>query len=328
MVGGEIFYALLKAIPSTSKLIMLGDPGQLEAVGSLNIATDMINSSIIPTVHLTQVHRQAKKSGILTTSYDVRNNIQLFNASFEGVDVRGELEDMILDIGQDRSEELDKFVKYFEDYYTGDIVDYNIMDIQVISPVKDRGETCVSELNNIVQSIVNPVDLSDESVYRLKFTKKKGTEEKTYYIQPGDKIMCTKNNYKLEDMMGNVVPVFNGWTGMVSDIDEENIYIKFPFYRFDVVFPQKTTRDSIMLGYVSTIHRLQGSEAKVIIGIVDYSTPPSMLTCQLVYTLITRAKKKCILIAENGALRKAIATDYVSTKRTFLPEFLEDSSIF
>ena len=69
----------------------------------------------------------------------------------------------------------------------------------------------------------------------------------------------------------------------------------------------------------------QGSGFKAIIGVIDYSTPPSMLTCQLVYTLITRAKKLCILVAQNGALRTAIANNFVSIKRTFLQEFLNAS---
>ena len=69
-------------------------------------------------------------------------------------------------------------------------------------------------------------------------------------------------------------------------------------------------------------HNCQGSDYPAIIGVLDYSTPPQMLTSQLVYTLLTRAKKKCWLVAQNGALRKAISTDFVSTKRTFLQEFL------
>jgi exodeoxyribonuclease V alpha subunit len=82
-------------------------------------------------------------------------------------------------------------------------------------------------------------------------------------------------------------------------------------------------RNQIVLGYASTVHKLQGSDSPVVIGSLDFSVPPKMLTCQLLYTLLTRAKKRCIVVAENNALAKAIATDYVSTKRTFLKELLE-----
>ena len=99
LVGGEIFRDLLRAIKPGTKFYMLGDPNQLEAIGSLNLAADMVNSKNIPTVALKQVHRQAKKSGILTTAYDVKDQIQLFDEwDFEGTEIRGELEDMVLEI--------------------------------------------------------------------------------------------------------------------------------------------------------------------------------------------------------------------------------------
>ena len=78
-----------------------------------------------------------------------------------------------------------------------------------------------------------------------------------------------------------------------------------------------------MLGYASTTHKLQGSGYEVVICVLDYSAPPSMLTHQMIYTMLTRAKRKCILVAQTGALRQAIATDFISNKRTFLPEFLK-----
>ena len=79
----------------------------------------------------------------------------------------------------------------------------------------------------------------------------------------------------------------------------------------------------IILGYASTVHRLQGSSADVVIGVLNWGCPPNMASKELVYTLITRAKKKCILIANTGTLRAAIGTDSVAYKRTFLPEMLQ-----
>ena len=79
----------------------------------------------------------------------------------------------------------------------------------------------------------------------------------------------------------------------------------------------------LVLGYASTVHKLQGSDAPVVIGVVDFSTPPSMLDNALLYTLITRAKKRCILIGQNAAISKAIATNHVSEKVTFMCELLE-----
>ena len=324
MVGGEIFYSLLKAIPDNAKLIMLGDTGQLESVGSLNLAHDMMESGAIPTVKLTKVHRQAQKSGILTSSYDVRNNIQLFPNAFEGTDVRGELQDMFFDVAQRRDDFLEKIIDYFEDIYNGELVNQNIMDIQVLTPVKERGATSVMELNRAIQGIVNPVDPSDGTP-KITVKHKKNDEDRTYYIHANDKVMCIKNNYKMSDVLGNPAPVYNGWTGIVKDMTEEQVFVQFPFYRHPVIFAMEDARKYLILGYASTIHKSQGSGFKAIIGVIDYSTPPSMLTCQLVYTLITRAKKLCVLVAQNGALRTAIANNFVSIKRTFLQEFLNAS---
>ena len=86
-------------------------------------------------------------------------------------------------------------------------------------------------------------------------------------------------------------------------------------------FNMPKTHSFIVNGFYSS--NCQGSDCPVIIGVIDYSTPPQMLTSQLIYTLLTRAKKKCVLVAQNRALQKAISTDYVSHKRTFLPEMLK-----
>ena len=198
------------------------------------------------------------------------------------------------------------------------------MDIQVLTPVKERGATSVMELNRAIQGIVNPVDPSDDTP-KIVVKHKKNDEDRTYYIHANDKVMCIKNNYKMSDVLGNPAPVYNGWTGIVTDMTEEYVFVKFPFYCHPVMFAMEDARKYLILGYASTIHKSQGSGFKAIIGVIDYSTPPSMLTCQLVYTLITRAKKLCILVAQNGALRTAIANNFVSIKRTFLQEFLNAS---
>lgn len=254
MVGGEIFYSLLKAIPDNAKLIMLGDTGQLESVGSLNLAHDMMESGVIPTVKLTKVHRQAQKSGILTSSYDVRNNIQLFPNAFEGTDVRGELQDMFFDVAQRRDDFLEKIIDYFEDIYNGELVNQNIMDIQVLTPVKERGATSVIELNRAIQGIVNPVDPSDDTP-KIVVKHKKNDEDRTYYIHANDKVMCIKNNYKMSDVLGNPAPVYNGWTGIVTDMTEEYVFVKFPFYCHPVMFAMEDARKYLILGYASTVHK-------------------------------------------------------------------------
>lgn len=327
LVGGDIFLNLLRAIPTGSKLYMLGDIGQLEAIGPLNLAADMINSNIIPTVELTKVHRQAQKSGILTTAYDVRNQVQVIdNYNFSGTEIRGELKDMVLEITDNKDKDKDLVLTYFEKYYNSDLVNKDIMKIQVISPVKERGDSCVYVLNNLIQDFVNP-KTREKKFTKVKKRKDDNDNDFSYELRENDKIMCIKNNYKTSVSLIDEIntSIFNGWTGIVKEITESYVAVHFPLAEYEIVYlPKKEVGNYITLGYCSTTHKLQGSDAPVIIGVIDYSTPPQMLTKQLVYTLITRAKKLCVLIAQNTALRKAINTNFVSQKKTFLPEFLGD----
>ena len=321
LVGGEIFLDLVKAIETGSKLVCLGDESQLEAIGALNLAADMIKSDIIPTVQLTQIHRQAARSGIINVATDVRNQIQLYDEqNYEGVEIRGELQDIELDIRIDKDDLLDRVVNSFMKMYNSPLVNKNIMDIQCIVPVKERGQLCTYEINKAVQAEINPVNENDGSPK----VKVKINKDKYYYMTIGDKIMCVKNNYKTLSLDGATTPIFNGWPGIIKDIDENYVYVDFPMAHGITLIERKEAANQLMLSYACTTHKYQGSSCKVIIGALDYSTPPSMLTFQQLYTLITRSKKYCVLVAQNGALRKAIATDFVSTKRTFLPELLEN----
>lgn len=327
LVGGDIFLHLLKAIPSGSKLYMLGDKHQLEAIGPLNLASDMIASDIIPTVELTKVHRQAQKSGILTTAYDIKNQVQIIDDyNFHGTEIRGELKDMVLEITLNKDRDKDLVLTYFKKYYESSLVNKDIMKIQIISPIKERGDSCVYVLNNLIQDYINPKTES------TKFTKvKKGKEDAennfSYELRENDKVMCIKNNYKTSASLFDEIntSIFNGWVGIIKEITDSYVAINFPLADYEIVYlPTKEVGNYIILGYCSTTHKLQGDSAEVIIGVIDYSTPPQMLTKQLVYTLITRAKKLCVLVAQNTALRKAINTNFVSQKKTFLQEFLGD----
>lgn len=318
LVGGYIFLSLIKAIRDGCKLIMLGDMGQLESIGALNLAADIYNSETVPTVELKEVHRQAAQSGIITSAHTVRNQIQLFeDNTWEGVEVLGELQDMILDVTLDRDTVRFRAIEYFKKYYESELVNKDIMKIQLISPVKERGESCVFNLNTDVQSIVNPI-AENKNKIKIKVSK-----DKFFYIQEGDKVMCIKNNYRTTDLNGGEQPIFNGWTGIVTRIWDNAVVVDFPLAGGEVMLMMKDAKEQLVLGYASTVHKLQGSDSPVVIGVLDYGTPPSMLTCQLLYTLITRAKKRFILVGQNGAIKRAISSDYVSTKRTFLKEFLD-----
>lgn len=316
LVGGEIFLSLLKAIPNGCKLIILGDMGQLPSIGCMNLAFDMYNSSFITTVELTKVHRQAQKSGIITDSQKMRSSIPVLDKSFTGEKINGELQDMYYDIDDITETTRSRVIKWFKEKYNSELVK-DIMDIQILSPCKDRGDASVFNINQDIQAYINPPSKEKKEI------KVKAGKDKSYVLREGDKVMCIKNNYKVtgEHKTG----VFNGWTGILTEITDYGFHkVYIPMIHDTMVFSTSDLINGVVLGYASTIHKYQGSSAKVIIGAFDNTTPPMMRTKELVYTLWTRAEKECVTVAQNTALYNAAKQSGVINKNTFLVELLDN----
>lgn len=322
LIGGEIFLDLIKAIPSGAKLIMLGDMGQLESIGCLNLASDIYHSNVIPKVELTKVHRQAQKSGIITTSHLIRNSEDIFERGFEGEVVVGELQDMVLDIYSDSEQSLTTVIEQFIKWYNSDLVKKDIMKIQVISPVKERGDASVYKLNTEIQKIVNPQ--TEENLSDL--IKVKVGEDKFVELRENDKILCVSNQYGLCNQDGVPVDIFNGWTGIIRSIVGASVEVYFPIIDEFVILSREQVQSTLTLGYAATCHKMQGSSNTVIIGVIDYTTPPQMRTKELLYTLVTRAEKLCVLVGQRGAIIEAIRKSGISNKQTFLCEMLREKA--
>ena len=318
LVGGEIFLSLIEAIKTGAKLIVLGDLGQLESIGCMNLAKDLYYSDFIKTIELTEIHRQAKKSGIIVGAHSVRKGEQIFDNDFTGKLTIGELQDMHFSIHQDKDKVREDVIEHFKNYWNGNIIN-DIMDIQVLVPVKERGDACVFNLNSDIQEIYNP---QNKNKLELKI---KVDKDKIFTLRTGDKVMNLKNNYKLFNTKGEETFVYNGWIGIIETINTWNnsATIYFPIVNDRIIFDYTTLKDNVILGYVSTIHKFEGSSSKIIIGAIDYSTPPDMRTKELVYTLLTRAEIECALIGQAKAINDAIHRSGVSHKQTFLVELLD-----
>ena len=316
LVGGEIFLSLLKAIPDGCKLIILGDMGQLESIGCMNLAFDLYKSKSIVTIELTKVHRQAQKSGIITTSQQIRKGQPVLEKKYTGIKTFGELQDMHFDIEDSCNTTRERTIKWFKEKYESDLVK-DVMDIQILSPCKERGDASVFNLNQDVQEYVNPHDNGKNEI-KVKLGK-----DKSYYLREGDKVMCIKNNYRIQGR--KKIGVFNGWCGILKTIDNvlgfHEVYI--PMIDDTMIFSTSDLTSGVVLGYASTVHKYQGSSAKVVIGAFDNTTPPSMRTRELLYTLWTRAEKECITVGQNSAIYNAARNSGVTDKNTFLVELLD-----
>lgn len=321
MVGAELFYKLIQSIKTGAKLIMLGDTGQLESIGVGNVMKDLIESEYINIVELTTIHRQAQKSAIITESMKIREGRQITDLKQDGVEIRGELQDLVLDIYKNKNSTANKILNYVNEALPN-IED--IMDLQVIVPVKERGDCCTYKLNNSIQQLYRNYMKSNGDLNWTGKNKQVILHEESknpYVLYLGDKVINVRNNYKTLNINGEIAPIFNGDMGIITDIDEENRIVTVNFQTVGEVIIPKTHLGYIQLGYAITTHKSQGSGFKYVICGIDYSHY-KLLTKELVYTLITRAKKHCVVCAENKALRFAISRSNVTEKQTFLKELL------
>ena len=321
MINGTLFLSLLEAIPTGAKVIVMGDVQQLTPIGNCQVFADILDSNVLPVVKLSKPHRQALRSGIIPTSIKIANQQQIFDGNYTGNAIIGELEDMELDIsGKGNDESIsDKIIKHFQVELEKF---HDIMEVQICVPMKLRGELSCYNLNSKIQSIYNP-KLSNCNEIEI-FLEKKNDEAKKYIIRAGDKVINTKNNYKCINSEGDTTPVFNGNMGIVKEI-EKNGMCTIDFIGIGEVIFTKSDCKNLELGYACTVHKLQGSGfCSTIVGLDNSSY--IMNNSELLYTAITRAKKYCVLIANNYAVVKSIQTKEVKTKQTFLKDMLLENA--
>lgn len=311
MINGELFLSLLEAIPCGAKLVIMGDIQQLTPIGSCQVFADVLSSDSITSIKLTKPHRQALKSGIIPLSMDIINQKQIFDSTFEGNSILGELKDMELDIYKSNSPQIQRVINQFIKHYKKN---NNLMETQIIVPMKNRGEFSTYNLNLEVQKIINPINQSRKQII-VSLDK-----ERFYVIQIGDKVINTKNNYNAKNTDGEDVAVFNGNMGIVKDID--NGYVTVNFVGIGEVILEGSGINALELGYAITIHKSQGSGFEVVIGAID-SSAYVLLNAELLYTLITRAKKYCVLVGKNNAIRTAINKREIKNKQTYLKDYLK-----
>lgn len=316
MIGGYLFYYLLRAVKNGAKVVLLGDIGQLESIGECNVAADIIKSPEIPTITLDKIHRQAKKSAIITESIKMRHGEQIISKDWAGEETRGELHDFTLDCYSDKSNTYYKILQHFMKAIQ---LQPNILEVQIISPVKKRGESSTYNLNNAVQELYNPANAKKNEI-KIMSSKTDG-----YILREGDKVLNTKNYRKLcNPDTYEIIPIFNGNIGIIKSIDPISRTMVVYFSGVGTVLVTAEHLRAIELGYAITCHKCQGSQFDRIIFAIDYSTPPNLLSREMLYTGVTRAKKHCTLIAQNSALRYAVCNEKVSKKETHLVDILHE----
>lgn len=286
MVDLKLAHKLFTSVSTFSTIILVGDANQLPSVGAGNVFRDMLASECIATTTLNTVFRQSETSRIALNAEKIRTNDTklLYGNDFNFIASDDELDT----------------VEVLKHCYLDEIDKIGIDNVQILAPFRSRGETSVNKLNELIREIINP------------------------YVGERNELFCDGKKFRLNDkviQIKNKDGVNNGDVGIIKSIfevdDEKHAIIEYS----DGMLKEYSERelDIIELAYATTIHKSQGSEYSTVI-IPMLKSYYIMLKRNLVYTAITRAKKKVIMIGQKQALMMAIHKNDSAKRNSLLGE--------
>ena len=289
MVDIILMYSLLKAVKLGTRLLLVGDSDQLPSVGAGNVLKDIIDSEVIKTVRLNEIFRQAQESMIVVNAHKINNGEPLFlnvkNKDFFFIR-KNTHEDILNEIVGLVSERLPKF-------YNVD----KLKDIQLLTSMR-KGDLGVTNLNIELQKYLNPPN---------KYKQEEEFAKRTFRV--GDKVMQIKNNYtkkwETEDKSDSGEGIYNGDIGYIYHIDKDKKTVYVLFDKIKLVSYKYDELDELDHSFCTTIHKSQGSEFPVVVIPVVWA-PPMLLSRNLLYTAVTRAKKLVVLVGEVKYLEQMI----------------------
>ncbi|MCL2772990.1 MAG: ATP-dependent RecD-like DNA helicase [Oscillospiraceae bacterium] len=307
MIDIILMYNLLKAVPDSMTVIFVGDVDQLPSVGAGNVLKDIIDSGVVPLLRLTRIFRQALGSKIVTNAHKINEGkmpdlkggqdsdfffIQTYpeNQSDEEKDANSTnyQEETVKQIVQLCAERLPKYYKANP-----------LTDIQILTPMR-RSETGSDNLNRVLQHVLNPGDIMlrrGATEYRLN-----------------DKVMQIKNNYEKQ--------VYNGDIGYICNVNVTDKTLSVN-YDGNIVEYDILELDELVLSYAITIHKSQGGEFPIVVMPFSFSHY-MMLSRNLLYTAVTRAKKTVVILGDKNAVYRAVRNNDSRKRNTMLAERLRE----
>ncbi len=313
MVDIMLMRSLLRAINPGTRLILVGDADQLPSVGPGNVLGDILASRVLPAVRLTDIYRQSEESRIVVNAHRInRGEMPLLNGKgtdffFTRTQSASVTSEVIVGLVKDR---LPKYI--------GCSPEDRAQNIQVLSPMK-KGDAGVVMLNRLLQDALNPPS-DDRATLTLDDLQ----------LRVGDKVMQTKNDYSIhwfrhggpQEEEGD--GVFNGDIGTITAIrtEEDTLTVLFDD---DKVVEYKTNTsevDNLDLAYAMSIHKSQGSEFPVVI-IPVCGGPKMLMTRNLLYTALTRAKNLVVLVGQEQVITDMVNNNLIHRRYTALQESLE-----
>lgn len=309
MVDANLMNALLKALPRNCTFVLVGDKDQLPSVGAGNVLDDIIKSGIFPVVKLEKIFRQ--EDGLIITNAHLINNgeMPVFDNRSRDFFYENQIE----------PQDICNSIVSLATTRIPNYLQIDVSKVQILAPLK-AGVNGTANLNTVLQQQLNPPS-----------EKKSEVTVGSTVFRTGDKVMNTINNYDIEWSKKNPdvkygyehgSGVFNGDIGYIYSIsDNGETTVWFEDGR-ECVF-QKNDLASLQLAYAITVHKSQGSEFDVVI-IPLVAGPPLILTRNLIYTAVTRAKNMVVLVGEKKLLARMIRNNRIVQRKTMLKSFLEE----
>lgn len=304
MIDLPLMNALMRALRRDTKIVFIGDSDQLPSVGAGNVLADLIACGRIPTVRLTEIFRQSEESLIVKNAHKINNGeapiLTSTDSDFFFVSRANEA-DIPMTVAELITKRLPR--RYGEDI---------VSNIQVITPSR-KGAGGVENLNRELQARLNP---------KTSHSAEKHTHG--IVLRVGDRVMQTVNNYDIEWYRGGSsgMGVFNGDTGVIESINTKENILTVRFDDDRVADYENSMLEELELAYAITVHKSQGSEYPVVIMPMYYCAP-MLMTRNLLYTAITRARKMVILVGRADIARKMTENRKVSERYTTLRARLE-----
>jgi exodeoxyribonuclease V alpha subunit len=303
MIDNILMCSLLKAVKPGARVILIGDSDQLPSIGAGNVLRDLLDCARFATVRLNEIFRQAQQSLIVTNAHRINSGempiitVKDNDFFFLPRNTDEEIAFTVTDLCLNR---LPK--KYGEEAVGG---------VQVITPSR-KGIAGTENLNIMLQNALNP-----------KSRDKKEYKHRERIFREGDRVMQTKNNYEIEwyrDDESEGMGIFNGDIGTIESIDllgnTMNIRFDDRFVNYEF-----TDLDDLEHAYAITVHKSQGCEYPFVI-IPLYSAPPMLLTRNLFYTAVTRAKRMVILVGKSEIAERMVKNSHIGQRYTGLKQRL------
>ena len=298
MMDMFLTHQLFKRLGMNTKVLLVGDADQLESVGAGSVFRELIASKIIPVTVLDQIFRQAKDSL-------VAYNAKYINEGCGDLNYGDDFSFILADTQEETAETI-------RNLYEQEVQRVGVDQVQVLSAFRQNGDASANNLNAVLREVVNPAFFGKNEVSFGGMT-----------LRIGDRVMQTKNDYSAEvrdkdhKLIGS--GVFNGDVGVISSVGSGTVTVNYDGRYIDYPFENINELD---FAYATTIHKSQGSEYQTVI-IPMLAAHKILLSRNLLYTAVTRAKKRVLLVGQKKALYMAIQTSGVGRRNTILAERMQ-----